>query len=286
MYHYTFSNISLTYFFFQITTQPTPLNIPNTDNRTQLSPSELTLISNIVHAYDAFNPVSEVRHIIETFTQSASNQEYDLSQSLRIMSLFYNALQSFISSIPDFKILTSAEQCSLFQRNLHGILCTGSMFLMRESGIFDKQENEQILLPLYGNESLQEAKMICHQFNCDPILFKIMLIALAFSSNCYMLHNLNHFDKDSLLLGTFRLLGSQNVYVELMWKYLMHTYDTNIAVKQFSTLVKQLLDTFKYSINLYEINETYRSFIDDTILQCEKPSSIHEKAVIPLWGKK
>jgi hypothetical protein len=251
-----------------------------------LSVSDQNLISNIVHAFDTFSPVAEVRRIIESLNISASNFEYDVSQSLGIMSMFYNSLQLFICSTPDFQVLTPTEQCSLFQRNMLGLLCLGGMYLMRESGIFDKPENELILLPIYGSEAMQQAKHICQQFNGDPALLKVMLVALAFSSNCYMLDNRGNIDKDSLLLGTFRLLGSQNVYVELMWKYLVHTYDHHLAVQKFSTLVKQLLETLNFSIGLYENNQIHQAFIDNIIEQMEKSSLVTENTIVHLWGKK
>ncbi|CAF2794794.1 unnamed protein product [Rotaria sp. Silwood2] len=251
-----------------------------------LNASDWTLISNIVHAFDTFSPVSEVRRTIENSTTSASNIQYDISQSLNLMSSFYNSLQSFISSTPDFKVLTLDEQRSLFQRNMLGLLCVGGMYLMRESGIFDKPENESVMLPLYGIEVTQQARLICRQLNFDPVLIKVMLVALAFSSNCYMIHNRGNIDKDSLLLGTFRLLGSQNVYVELTWKYLLHTYGYNIAVQTFSKLIKQLLDTLALAIDMYTNNHDHQIFIDGIIRQNEIPWIIDEKATIPLWGKK
>jgi hypothetical protein len=251
-----------------------------------LSASDWTLISNVVHAFDTFNPISEIRRRIENLNISpTSNLQIDISQSFQFMSSSCNSLQSFISSIPDFQVLTQNEQCSLFQRNMIGLLCLGGMYLMRESGIFDKPENEMIILPFYGREVIEQVKLICQQLSCDPVVFKLMLIALAFSSNCYTHHNRRNMNEDSLLLGTFRLLGSQNVYVELMWKYLIHNYSYIEAVQKFSTLIKQLLDTLKLSIDVYENNKVHQAFIDETIEQAETSSSINEKAIIPLWGK-
>ncbi|CAF0905658.1 unnamed protein product [Rotaria sordida] len=261
-----------------------------TDGNLYLKASDWTMISNIVHAFDAFCPVSEVRRMIENFntlsSPSASNLQYDVSQALHLMSSFYNSLQSFICSTPDFQILTLDEQRSLFQRNMLGLLCVGGMYLMRESGIFDKPENELVILPLYGTEVIQQAKRICQQLNFDPTLLKILFVALAFSSNCYMIHNRGNISKDSLLLGTFRLLGSQNVYVELVWKYLMHTYGYDGSVQTFSKLIKRLLDTLKFSIDMYKNNRFHQTFIDDIIQQNETSSIVDEKAIVPLWGKK
>jgi hypothetical protein len=255
-------------------------------NRSDMSTSDQILISNIVHAFDTFSPVADIRHTIALLNISASNFQYDVSQSLGIMSIFYNSLQSFICSIPDFKVLTPTEQCSLFQRNMPGLLCLGGMYLMRESGIFDKPEHEMILLPLYGPDIMKQAKRICQQLHDDLVLLKLTLVALAFSSNCHMLHNRGNIDKDSLLLGTFRLLGSQNVYVELIWKYLIHTYNHQLAVQKFSTLIRQLLDTLNFSIYLHENNPIHQAFIDNIIEQMEKSSIATENAIVPLWGKK
>ena len=202
------------------------------------------------------------------------------------MASVYNSLQSFIRSTPDFQVLSRAEQSSLFRRNMLGLLCIGSMYLMRESGIFDKPENELVIYPLYGNEMTQQAKSICQQLTCDPIVLKLMLVALAFSSNSYTIHDGGYTIHDSLLLGTFRLLGSQNVYVEIMWKYLLENYTYQNAVQGFSTLVKQLLETLKFSIQMYENNSVHQAFIDETIERAGTLPPVSENGVVPLWGKK
>ncbi|CAF1368969.1 unnamed protein product [Adineta steineri] len=266
--------------------QESALDLPDGNGRLHLVASDWTLISNVVHAFDAFSPVSEVRRAIETLNASSFNQSLDVSQSLHLMSSFYNSLQSFISSIPDFKILTPSEQCSLFQRNMLGLLCIGGMYFMRESGIFDKPESEMLVLPLYGTEVIKHAKVICQQLNYDPIVFKLMLVALAFSSNCYMIQNPGNTDKDSLLLGTFRLLGSQNVYIELMWKYLMYRYDYQYSVNRFSNLIGQVLDALKLSFNMYESNRTLQNFINDIMEQIQTSFRSSGEAITPLWGKK
>lgn len=227
----------------------------------------------------------DIRQTIDSLSNSTSEADYDLSQSLSVLSMFCDSLQSFISSIPDFKILTAIEQSSLFHRNMLGLFSLGSIYFMRTSGIFDRHGNERILVPLYGHESLQQARSICEQFDMDPIPFLIMLVALAFSSNNYMLDNRENDTNDSLLLGTFRLFGSQNVYVELLWKYLIQIHNHHLAVQKFSALVKQLLDTMKFSVELVENNLLYQSFIDHILEEMTNSSFINTKAAIPLWGK-
>ena len=240
------------------------------------------LISNVIHAFDTFNPVSEVRRTILSTRTTAQNA----LQTVQLMSSFYQSLQSFVRSIPDFRILTPTEQCSLFQRNMLGLLCIGGMYFMRELGVFDRPENEMLVLPFYGNEVFQQARLICQQLECDPVVFKLLLVALAFSSNCYMLHNRANADHDSLLCGTFRLLGSQNVYIELVWKYLVYTYGYQYSVQQFSVIVKQFLDSVRLSFDMYENNQIHQDFINYLTEHIDTSPNTTDTSIVPLWGKK
>ncbi|CAF1080423.1 unnamed protein product [Adineta ricciae] len=249
-----------------------------------LTSTDLLTISNIVHAFDTFSPVADIRRTIETLHSSASNSQFDSQQTIQMLSSFSNCLLLFLSSTPDFKVLTTSEQRSLLQRNMFGLLSLGGMYLMRESGIFDTPENEMIVALLYDDDTIRQARLISKRLD-DPTLIKLMLVALAFSSNCLTQANRTNFDRDSLLHGTFRLFGSQNVYVELLWKYLNHEHDDYQAVQRFSKLIKLFLDTFKFSCEVYETNELYQKFIDMVTEEAEKSSVINDQTVIPLWGK-
>ena len=189
-----------------------------------MTSTDLLTISNIVHAFDAFSPVADIRRTIETLHSSASNSQFDSQQTIQMLSSFSNCLLLFLSSTPDFKVLTTSEQRSLLQRNMFGLLSLGGMYLMRELGIFDTPENEMIVALLYDNDAIRQARLISKRLD-DPTLIKLMLVALAFSSNCLTQANRTNFDRDSLLHGTFRLFESQNVYEQLLWKYLNHQHD-------------------------------------------------------------
>ncbi|CAM4895383.1 unnamed protein product [Rotaria socialis] len=267
------------------TPQQSALNRPPGGSSSILNSSELIVISNVVHAFDTFSPVIQVRRTIDLITTSASNLSFDLPQSLQMIQSFISSLQSFISSTPDFKVLTTSEQWSLFRRNMLGLLSIGGIYFMRESGIFDKPEHEMAILPLYGNDVVQQVKAMSGQFQCDPTIVKLVLIVLAFSSNCFTKESGRNFDKDSLLLGTYRLFGSQNVYVELIWKYLIHRYGYEESVKNFSSLIKHLLDALKLSIEIYENNEVFQTFIDDKAAHMEKSPKNSDSVIVPLWGK-
>ena len=122
------------------------------------------------------------------------------------MFLIYSSVESFISSTADFRIMTTAEQCSLIQRNMRGLWAFHSIFTFHESGVFDNRSTERaVFSPLYEAVLVQRTKHITTQLDYDSTLIKLLLIILTFSSNCFAIIEHENIHQDSLLYGTFRL---------------------------------------------------------------------------------
>jgi hypothetical protein len=90
---------------------------------------------------------------------------------------------------------------------------------------------------------------------------------------------------DRFLYGTYRLFGSQNVYVETLWKYMIYRYDYYDASRRFAKLIKHMLDLLKISENAQQNNEIHQNFVDEIAVVTEKSLIIHDNDVVPLWGK-
>ncbi|CAF2659080.1 unnamed protein product [Rotaria sp. Silwood2] len=168
----------------------------------------------------------------------------------------------------DFRVLTVAEQRSLFQRNLHGLFNLYSILMLRDAGIFDNMRNESIILPLYGNEIVRQAKRITRRFDFDSTLIKIIHMVFAFSTNCYTINYDPYMNNDTLLIGTFRLLGSQNKLFFV-----------------FSALVKIILDQIIFSTDIYMNNRHHQILVDDLVEEAKTSLILNEKDFIPLWRK-
>jgi hypothetical protein len=201
------------------------------------------------------------------------------------MAFIFSSLESLINSIADFRIMTSTEQCSLVQRNMQGLLAFYCILVFRESGIFDNSKTENAVMPLYGYQNVQSTKYISIRLEQDSTLVKIMLIVLAFSSNYFMINKEDIGNRDGFLYGTFRLFGSQNVYAEILWKYMMYRYGFWDAVRRFSGMIKIALDALRLTSNVYTSNEVHRNFAEDISEQFEQKLVLNVDEHTPLWGK-
>ncbi|CAF2497112.1 unnamed protein product [Rotaria sp. Silwood2] len=251
-----------------------------------LNKYERTLLSNIIHAHDAFSAIPQIRRTIENLTVSFScNVSYNVSNVFEILILMYTSMESFISSSPDFRILTTNEQCSLFERNLHGMVALSSALYFHTTGIIDTPKCLETFVIVYGSEMMLQVKHANQQLDPDLTVIKLMLIVLAFSSNCFIVLKKEKPQADSLLNGTFHLFGSQNVYVELLWKYLIYKYDHYNAVIRFSQLIGLVLNLVKYSALLYTNNEFHYHLVNEVLTHIKQSFTKDQNIQKPLWGK-
>jgi hypothetical protein len=201
------------------------------------------------------------------------------------MTTIYTSLESFIKCTADFRVMSLAEQCSLFQRNMKGLLGFYCTFVFRESGVFHNQTTQNALLPLYGVSSVQKTKCITEQLDFDLVLVKLMLMTLAFSSNCFVVHEGDHAVRDGLLCGTFRLLGSQNVYAELLWRYMTYRYGFYESARRFNALIKVALDLLQLTSTIYDNNRVHQTFADQISEQSARTLTLNNNDDTPLWGR-
>jgi hypothetical protein len=222
--------------------------------------------------------------IIRQLSQLSIQHPSARYKSIEAVELIVASIQSFVRSIPDFQILTISEQSSLLERNLHGIAGFDSGLVFRNSGVIDDSRFLAEAIKLYGFEAMCRTKRLENRLDPDSTLVKLMLVIFAFSSNCLILNVPKNMHNDSLLLGTFRLFGSQNVYVELLWKYMIYRYGYRETVIRFASLVKQVLDVIDHLAKVYVDSQVYQTIIDNDFDR-NKPSFITNlNEHIPLWG--
>jgi hypothetical protein len=193
-------------------------------------------------------------------------------------------MRSFINCTPDFQILTITEQCSLFERNLNGIVNLYSAVVFHDTDVLKSSDCIRSFASIYGLEMMIQAMRINRELDHDLILIKLMLIILAFSSNCSIVNIPQVIHNDSLLSGAYRLLGSQNVYVEILWKYTTYRYGYYNSALRFARLIKLFLDLIKYSANAYMNNGIYHRLVNSINQQIKQLLFLNQNEQVTLWG--
>jgi hypothetical protein len=265
------------------------LQLPTLDllrnDRSSLTTAQWTLLSNVLHAYDTFSLLPTLHQILNNLSSSSYEVRFDARNALAIIGCIYTSMQSFVQSTPDFQILTVNEQWSLFERNLHGISGLCSSLVFRDTNFFENSECYQSYAVVYGSHVMKQSHRLIKQLDRNSTLLKLILITIAFSPNCFIVDVHENMNNDSLVHGAFRLLGSQNVFVELLWKYMLYRYGYHEAVLRFTGLIKHVLDMIRHAASIYMSNEVHHDFVDDVVDKTKETLIVNQNELIPLWGK-
>ncbi|CAF1558902.1 unnamed protein product [Adineta ricciae] len=255
------------------------------ESQRELLHSEQKLLSNIVHAFHKYNALPQIYRVIHSLSTSCLSVHYNTRNILKIVILSSLSTRSILNSTPDFRILTVNEQCSLIERNFNGITPLYTTAVLRDLDAIHNYLFMKNLTSMFGIGVVQQGVRFYQQLDNDPTIIKLMLIILGFSSNCTIIDSKNGEYNDSLLCGTHRLLGSQNSYTELLWKYMVYNYGYYVSAVRFTRLMTVCLNLIKASANVYMTHRAYQALVNGIIDNTKKLLISIQNEPISLWGK-
>ncbi|CAF4324041.1 unnamed protein product, partial [Rotaria sordida] len=120
------------------------------------------------------------------------------------------------------------------------------------------------ILGIEMSERLLKRNKIIEQYIFDPVILKVILIILVLSSgNC---RNIDYIDMNQICDDSLSIFRAQNIYVELLWKYILsRSPGEKHAVKFLNKLMMFLL----YAQNLHLHLDYYVHSLKDEIKRME-----------------
>ena len=115
-----------------------------------------------------------------------------------------------------------------------------------EGNVYDSEAHITVCNEIYGEEFVAESYRVLQRLESNRTLLKIMLMILLFASNSSIViyDPLIYAQLSEQSIGqTIQLLRIQDVLVTMIWKYMNYQYGFIEAVKRFSLVVKNFLDT-------------------------------------------
>jgi len=182
------------------------------------------------------------------------------------------SLIEYFKLIPEFNKISIDDKIHLLRNHI------GTMIGLNEAAN-QPSDCATLFITLKSVYGIQLATDICRsidslqKYACDPILIKLLLIVRSLSSNI----NRNHFEihVDNIYDDTKIIFLGQNVYVELLWRYILSRLPSEgHAVKFFNKLILDLL---------FMMRVTFA--IDDCIYNCPDEIDQFEPLMQSMWPK-
>jgi hypothetical protein len=230
-----------------------------------LTVDEWNLLSNIIHAYDEQNIVTRTHCSFKEQSSLPPKIRSKTSNTLELIGFFYTAIQPFIERSPYFHALPRNLRQFIMQNNLNGTGGLNSLLAATEADVFDNEVHTTMCNEIYGSEYVKASRRLMARLETNRNLLKLMLIILAFSSNCSIVmydHSINLTNASAI--NSIYLIRIQDIFVTMLWKYLVYLYGYDNAVKRFDHLVKNYLDTL---VRIDENLSTQHWKMVDTIVE-------------------
>ncbi|CAF0894733.1 unnamed protein product [Rotaria sordida] len=214
---------------------PTTIHYLGQKAPTYLSSSDQTLLTNIFGTYE---------HIFEITTQ-CQYQPFPAIEHKYVHTFFneyeerHKILIEYFKHIPEFNNLFIDDKIRLIRNHFGGMITISELMLSRSL-------TENLIASLNNLFGIDRAKIIIQNaeriltYIYDPILLKLILIILSLSSGINRYRN--DTDMDRIFYDTSAIFIGQNVYVELLWRYLLSKLlSEHDTVKFLNKLVLDLL---------------------------------------------
>jgi hypothetical protein len=139
------------------------------------------------------------------------------------------------------------------------------MFATSEAKVFENELYSAACNEIYGADYVKEIQRLLTRTESNGTLIKMMLAILAFSSNCSIVlpdhtFNLTNTSKTNSIL----IIRIQDIFIVILWKYLVYQYGFIEAVRRLDNLVKYHLALLN---RINEVNSKQHVEMVDIIIE-------------------
>ncbi len=244
-----------------------------------MSIEQWNLLSNLVHCFDEHSDYSFVKHFI--------NEQNSLPLKLRfkypLVSDFFTSVmikvQFVFEKTRDLLSLSSHDRTILLRSTVEYTASIGGMFMLHQARLLDNVTFLKSAEMIFQQSAMSSVKRVIDLFGSDDIFIKLTLGILAFSTTNYTIYNRN---VQNNLTNIKVILPVQDMYTELVWRYLLHKYDHHQAVIRFSNLIRCLLSINDAIVEAHE-SKQFREMIDSVVRQTEQKLCLYLKDFFAIY---
>jgi len=239
-----------------------------------LTTDEWTLLSNFLHVYDEHNLSRQIQNSLHRLSLLPPKLRVKASDTYNMISISFTGVQSLIERSPDLSSLPIDARRALTKHNLKSTGSVNGIFLSRELDLYNNPLFLNACNALYGVEFLKNCAQ--HSARCDPngSLMKIMLFVITFSSNCSIVI-FDDRENITTISSSLDLIHVQNVYVTMLWKYLIYLYGFKEATLRFSSIVKSIIDVTRMLESMPE-NITHDLMVETIVAEAQRSLLIED----------
>ena len=215
---------------------------PHTDSST-LTNDEWNLLSTILCSFNENDLNNRVKRSLAERSTLPPKLRLKLSDTIDFLTRTYTTILPLMERSPHLVYLSNYSYRILLEHNLVYTAVLNGFILAHETDSYHDSTYMSACSVLFGSDFMMKHAQDATRLVPNGNLYKLMLYVLIFSSNCSIVV-FNGEDEIKSNPCTVEFVRIQNIYVTMLWKYLLYLYGYNQAAIQFSRIIKNVLDMF------------------------------------------
>lgn len=181
------------------------------------------------------------------------------SDTMDYLSRIYKIVLPILERSPHVHSLSSDAKKILLSHNVVFTASLSGYFVGYETDSFRNQTYMSACSVLFGNEFMNKYAKDNARLLSNGTLYKLFVFVLIFEGNCsiVMFNNHKQYEFSMEKCSSIELFNVQNIYITVLWKYLIYSYGFDGSVIYFNRMIKNILDMFARTEDLLQ-NTTYQ----------------------------
>ena len=244
--------------------------------RSKLTPSLLsinqrTLVSDILRIYHQSNAIPIVRNLLAKQVSSLPKLRFKSKFTLEIIHQFWLSSSSFTTFLSHVLIEESYRD-QFMQTNFHTLTYLNGLFIGRQTSLLHHQTHSMNFQRIFSEDFLLITHRLISQLESNDILWILFLVVLAFSTRLSIV-SFMHIEERKMEIDPLELNRYENLFLDLLWKYMLDRYDFFECINRFSRMVKIVLDLLD---QLFQIERSTHSDWIKTLIEKKNHSAKKE----------
>jgi hypothetical protein len=233
-----------------------------------LTTDQWDLLSNIIRSYDEQNLIIRVKCLLNEASSLPPKLRTKPENIINLISQCVTTIRPLLENSPHFHHLSKHARRALMLNNAYLTGGINANFIIREIDAYNNMTFMTACTVLHGSDYMMCRVRENNRLEPNGSVIKAMLFVVIFSSNCSIVI-FNEQEEIDTIPSSIELFRIQDVYVTMLWKYLLYLYGYDQAAIRFCSLVKNILDILRRVEELTK-NLSHNTLLDRIVKETER----------------
>ncbi|CAF1441492.1 unnamed protein product [Rotaria sordida] len=247
------------------------LNLLRSDIST-LTVDQWNHLSNLVHCFDEHTEHSFIEHFIHEQSALPPKFRFKYASVRNFFTSMMSKVQLVFEKNRDIFSLSLHDRSTLLRSTVEYTTSIGGAVILRQAHLFDNPAFFKSAELIFRPSAVALTKQTIDQLDPDITFIKIIFAVVAFLISNYTVYTST---APTNLTDAKKILRIQDIYTDLVWRYLIYKYNDHDAILCFSNFIRCLFLINDSVVEAHEAQQ-YTDIIDSVVEATQQKLTLNQ----------